>query len=93
LTTRLIPTCNSIADPADPIGAVESVKAASDIYAPVSGVVTAINETLSDQPSLLNKAPQGDGEWRVHGLIYFALMRIPSVRTSHHITSYRLSRL
>ncbi|RSH90814.1 hypothetical protein EHS25_009989 [Saitozyma podzolica] len=45
----------------DPIGAVESVKAASDIYAPVSGVVTAINETLSDQPSLLNKAPQGDG--------------------------------
>jgi hypothetical protein len=46
----------------DSIGAVESVKAASDIYAPVSGVIEAINETLADQPSLLNKQPQGDGK-------------------------------
>ena len=45
----------------DSIGAVESVKAASDIYAPVSGVIEAINETLADQPSLLNKKPQSDG--------------------------------
>jgi len=45
----------------DSIGAVESVKAASDIYAPVSGSVTQVNEQLGDQPSLLNKAPQGDG--------------------------------
>lgn len=45
----------------DSIGAVESVKAASDIYAPVSGIVTSVNETLGDKPSLLNKAPQGDG--------------------------------
>ncbi|WOO82689.1 Putative glycine cleavage system H protein, mitochondrial [Vanrija pseudolonga] len=43
------------------IGAVESVKAASDIYAPVSGVVEAINEALGDQPSLLNKSPEQDG--------------------------------
>jgi glycine cleavage system H protein len=45
----------------DSIGAVESVKAASDIYAPVSGVIESINETLADQPSLLNKKPQSDG--------------------------------
>ena len=45
----------------DAIGAVESVKAASDIYAPISGVIEAINETLADQPSLLNKKPQSDG--------------------------------
>lgn len=45
----------------DAIGAVESVKAASDIYAPVSGIIEAINETLADQPSLLNKKPQSDG--------------------------------
>jgi glycine cleavage system H protein len=44
------------------IGAVESVKAASDIYAPVAGVVEEINEELKDQSSLLNKDPQGKGE-------------------------------
>lgn len=43
------------------IGAVESVKAASDIYAPISGVVEEINSALDAQPSLLNKSPEGDG--------------------------------
>lgn len=50
----------------DAIGAVESVKAASDIYAPVSGVIEAINETLADQPSLLNKKPQSDGMYLIY---------------------------
>ncbi|EAU93041.1 glycine dehydrogenase [Coprinopsis cinerea okayama7 len=45
----------------DQIGAVESVKAASDIYAPVSGTVEAINEALSSEPSLLNKSPEDKG--------------------------------
>jgi glycine cleavage system H protein len=45
----------------DQIGAVESVKAASDIYAPVSGTVEEINETLADQPGLLNKSPEEKG--------------------------------
>lgn len=45
----------------DAIGAVESVKAASDIYAPVAGVVEEINEALNDTPSLLNKKPESDG--------------------------------
>jgi glycine cleavage system H protein len=46
----------------DAIGAVESVKAASDIYAPVSGVITEINETLNERANLLNKDSEGAGE-------------------------------
>lgn len=38
-------------------GAVESVKAASDLIAPVSGVVIAVNEKLDDQPELINQDP------------------------------------
>ena len=40
---------------------VESVKAASDVYAPISGVVTAINETLNGSPETLNNSPYEDG--------------------------------
>ena len=45
-------------------GSVESVKAVSDIYAPVSGEVVAINETLAATPELLNNDPHGEG-WLV----------------------------
>lgn len=41
----------------DAAGVVESVKAASDIYAPVGGEVIAVNEDLSDSPELLNEEP------------------------------------
>jgi len=40
---------------------VESVKAASDIYAPVSGTISAVNELLSSQPSKVNDDPEGEG--------------------------------
>ena len=40
---------------------VESVKAASDVYAPLGGVVTAVNESLNTQPDLVNRSPYGDG--------------------------------
>lgn len=40
---------------------VESVKAASDIYAPVSGVVVAVNEALNDKPETINEDAYGDG--------------------------------
>ncbi|ORX37112.1 glycine cleavage system H protein [Kockovaella imperatae] len=43
------------------MGSVESVKAASDIYSPVSGTLASVNEALKDQPSLLNKDPMGKG--------------------------------
>ncbi len=41
--------------------AVESVKAASDIYAPVSGTVIEVNTALADEPELLNESPFADG--------------------------------
>lgn len=40
---------------------VESVKAASDVYAPVSGTVTEANAALEADPSLVNTAPEGEG--------------------------------
>lgn len=40
---------------------VESVKAASDVYAPVSGTVTAVNAVLDADPALVNSAPESDG--------------------------------
>lgn len=46
---------------ADDAGVVESVKAASDIYAPVSGEVIAINEKLEDEPETVNADPYNDG--------------------------------
>jgi len=45
----------------DEAGVVESVKAASDIYSPVSGVVVAINEDLEESPELVNSEPYEDG--------------------------------
>ena len=45
----------------DEAGVVESVKAASDIYAPVSGEIVEVNETLEDAPETVNQDPYGDG--------------------------------
>ena len=45
----------------DDVAVAESVKAASDVYAPISGEVIAINEDLEDSPELVNTDPYGDG--------------------------------
>jgi glycine cleavage system H protein len=45
----------------DSFGVVESIKAVSDLYAPVSGTVVEVNEDLFDRPELLNEDPYGDG--------------------------------
>jgi len=45
----------------DEIAVVESVKAASDVYAPIEGEVAAVNEALEDDPGLINREPVGDG--------------------------------
>lgn len=45
----------------DEAGVVESVKAASDIYAPVSGEIIAVNEALTDSPEIVNSDPYHDG--------------------------------
>ena len=46
------------------MGTVESVNAASDLFSPVSGTVTAVNEELADHPDLVNQAPY-EGGWMV----------------------------
>jgi glycine cleavage system H protein len=51
-------------DAGDAFGVVESIKAVSDIYAPVGGTVTDINEALLDEPELVNDDPYGDG-WMI----------------------------
>ena len=45
----------------DECSVVESVKAASDVYAPVAGTVVAVNEKLADAPELINEDPYGEG--------------------------------
>ena len=42
-------------------GVIESVKAASDLYSPVAGKITAVNESLATRPELVNSDPYGDG--------------------------------
>lgn len=42
-------------------GVVESVKAASDVYSPLAGEITAVNEALTDAPELVNQSPFADG--------------------------------
>lgn len=48
----------------EPLGEVESTKSVSDIYAPISGTVTARNELLDSRPELVNTDPYGEG-WMV----------------------------
>ena len=48
----------------DPFGAVESVKAVSDVFAPVGGTVVEINDTLPENPETINDDPYGDG-WMI----------------------------
>tara|TARA_B100000989_G_scaffold298815_1_gene290101 strand:- start:46441 stop:46830 length:390 start_codon:yes stop_codon:yes gene_type:complete len=56
-----LPDLETDVNSGDECGVVESVKAASDIYAPVSGFVVAINEELSDAPEIVNSDPYGGG--------------------------------
>ncbi len=48
----------------DPFGAVESVKAVSDIYAPISGTVVEVNDALPESPETINEDPYGDA-WMI----------------------------
>ena len=56
-----LPEIGAHIDAGDEAGVVESVKAASDIYAPVSGVVVEVNEALESSPELANSDPYGEG--------------------------------
>lgn len=56
-----LPEVGSVIAAGDSVGVVESVKAASDTYAPVSGEVVEINEELEGAPDRINNDPYGDG--------------------------------
>jgi glycine cleavage system H protein len=56
-----LPEIGSTVSAGDTVAVVESVKAASDTYAPVSGEVIAVNEELEDSPERINDDPYGDG--------------------------------
>jgi glycine cleavage system H protein len=56
-----LPPVGSTLSLGDRFGVVESVKAASDLYTPVSGMVVAVNEALAADPSVVNSDPYGQG--------------------------------
>ena len=56
-----LPEVDSACSAGDEVAVVESVKAASDIYAPVTGTVIEVNTALEDAPELVNEAPYQDG--------------------------------
>ena len=56
-----VPEIGASFDKGDEIAVVESVKAASEIYTPVGGEVTAVNEALEDEPALVNAQAETDG--------------------------------
>ncbi len=61
LTYVEMPEVGNTLEAGEEMGTVESVKAASEIYAPVSGEVIAVNESLEDEPEHINKDPYGAG--------------------------------
>jgi glycine cleavage system H protein len=56
-----LPEVGSTVRAGDACGELESTKSVSDLFAPVNGTVTAVNEALADQPDLVNSDPYGEG--------------------------------
>jgi len=56
-----LPAAGKIVKAGEEMAVVESVKAASDVYAPISGTVTEANDTLGDEPQTVNDAPEAAG--------------------------------
>ena len=67
-----LPAAGSSVKAGDAMAVVESVKAASDVFAPISGEVTAANGALSDHPETVNDAPEAAG--------WFVKMRVTQPR-------------
>ena len=56
-----LPEVNQEVESGGDMAVVESVKAASDVYAPIGGTVVAVNESLTDDPEVINNDPYGEG--------------------------------
>lgn len=61
ITYVQVPKIGATLKAGETFGVVESVKAASDLYAPIGGTVTAVNSQLESAPETVNKAPYADG--------------------------------
>ena len=61
LTYVELPSEGDSISASDQVAVVESVKAASDIYSPISGTITVVNKELQDKPELINTDPYGEG--------------------------------
>lgn len=59
-----LPEEGDVLEKEDPFGVIESVKAASDLYMPLGGEITAVNEILEDEPEMVNQDPYGEG-WMI----------------------------
>jgi len=59
-----LPQVGTQLEAADELGSIESVKAVSELFAPVSGEVVEVNEALTEKPELVNTDPYGDG-WMI----------------------------
>ncbi len=59
-----LPAVGTVLKPGGKFGTIESVKAASDLYAPVGGTVTGVNDQLTDAPERVNADPYGEG-WMI----------------------------
>jgi len=64
ITLVELPAVGDTVTAGETMGTVESVKAVSDLYAPVTGTVTAVNDKLEDEPELVNEDPFGNG-WMI----------------------------
>ena len=56
-----LPRVGKVVKQGEPMGVVESVKAVSEIFAPLSGTVVEVNKVLEDRPEIVNKDPYGEG--------------------------------
>ena len=56
-----LPDLGAKVNASDEVGVIESVKATSEVYAPISGKIIEINENLEEGPALVNRDPYGDG--------------------------------
>ncbi len=56
-----LPALGTRVDASEAVGELESTKSVSEMYAPIGGIVAAVNEALADNPQLLNEDPYGEG--------------------------------
>lgn len=56
-----LPDCGATLTQGESLGVIESVKVVNDLLAPISGTVIEVNESLTDQPTVVNASPYGDG--------------------------------